>query len=121
MIRLMVGLVFLSEGAQKFLLSEELGVGRFRKLGIPYPQYTALFVASVECICAILLLAGIRVRAAVWPLFGVMAGAIYFTKVPVLLNEGFWRFAHDTRTDYCMVCGLVYLTASYWHRGQNRH
>jgi uncharacterized membrane protein YphA (DoxX/SURF4 family) len=36
-IRLLVGLVFLSEGIQKFLFPEALGVGRFTKIGIPAP------------------------------------------------------------------------------------
>ena len=37
LIRLLVGLVFLSEGIQKFLFPEALGVGRFVKIGIPAP------------------------------------------------------------------------------------
>ncbi len=118
-IRIMVGTVFLSEGAQKFLFPEELGGGRFAKLGLPYPGYLGYFVATLEILCALLIIAGIRVRAAVWPLFGVMAGAIYLTKYPILMNEGVWKLAHEARTDFCMVCGLLYLTHSYWRRGAN--
>ncbi len=33
LIRLVVGLVFLSEGIQKFLYADQLGVGRFAKIG----------------------------------------------------------------------------------------
>jgi putative oxidoreductase len=44
LIRVMVGWVFLSEGIQKFLFPEALGVGRFIKIGIPAPHYFAPFV-----------------------------------------------------------------------------
>lgn len=118
-IRIMVGAVFASEGVQKFLFPAELGPGRFAKLGIPYSEQVGYIVAGIEVICALLILAGIRVRAAVWPLFGVMAGAIYFTKVPVFMNQGLWAAAHDSRADFCMVCGLVYLAGAYWKRGAN--
>jgi putative oxidoreductase len=35
LIRILVGWVFLSEGVQKFLFPDALGVGRFVKIGIP--------------------------------------------------------------------------------------
>ena len=34
-IRLMVGAVFLSEGLQKFMFPDQLGAGRFAKIGLP--------------------------------------------------------------------------------------
>src|ERR1017187_3222110 len=37
MIRILAGAVFFSEGIQKFLFSDTLGVGRFAKVGIPEP------------------------------------------------------------------------------------
>jgi putative oxidoreductase len=48
LIRFLVGWVFLSEGIQKFLFPDTLGVGRFVKIGIPWPQTTAPFVGTVE-------------------------------------------------------------------------
>jgi len=39
LVRLVVGLVFLSEGIQKFLFPDQLGVGRFIKIGIPAPRH----------------------------------------------------------------------------------
>jgi uncharacterized membrane protein YphA (DoxX/SURF4 family) len=39
LIRVLVGWVFLSEGIQKFLFPDSLGVGRFVKTGIPRPQF----------------------------------------------------------------------------------
>lgn len=41
LIRLMVGLVFLSEGIQKFLFPDANGVGRFTKIGLPEPEVLA--------------------------------------------------------------------------------
>ena len=37
LIRILVGWVFLSEGIQKFIFPDSLGVGRFVKIGIPWP------------------------------------------------------------------------------------
>jgi len=48
LVRLMVGAVFLSEGIQKFLFPNALGVGRFIRLGIPAPHFFAPFVGVVE-------------------------------------------------------------------------
>ncbi len=56
LIRLIVGAVFLSEGIQKFLFPEALGVGRFLKIGIPSPEITAPFVGVVEIICGVCIL-----------------------------------------------------------------
>jgi len=36
-IRIAVALVFLTEGALKFLLPNELGAGRFAAIGLPFP------------------------------------------------------------------------------------
>src|SRR3954469_16990617 len=44
LIRLIVGAVFLSEGIQKFMYPDALGVGRFAKIGIPAPEVMAPFV-----------------------------------------------------------------------------
>jgi hypothetical protein len=41
LIRILVGWVFLSEGIQKFLFPDSLGVGRFVKINIPWPQTMA--------------------------------------------------------------------------------
>jgi uncharacterized membrane protein YphA (DoxX/SURF4 family) len=58
LIRILVGWVFLSEGIQKFLFPDSLGVGRFVKIGIPSPQVMALFVGVVEIVCGSLVLVG---------------------------------------------------------------
>jgi len=43
LIRILAGAVFFSEGIQKFLFSDALGVGRFAKIGIPEPATMAPF------------------------------------------------------------------------------
>ena len=50
LIRVMVAVVFASEGIQKFLFAEQLGVGRFLRIGIPYPEAMAPFVGVVEIV-----------------------------------------------------------------------
>src|ERR1700682_6348509 len=63
LIRVLVGWVFLSEGVQKFLFPDSLGVGRFVKIGIPWPQVMAPFVGVVEIVCGFLLLMGLSAAA----------------------------------------------------------
>jgi hypothetical protein len=38
LVRVIVGLVFLTEGILKFVLPGELGAGRFAHIGLPYPH-----------------------------------------------------------------------------------
>ena len=109
LIRLMVGAVFLSEGIQKFLFSGELGVGRFAKIGIPAPEFTAPLVGVFEIICGILVIAGLLTRLAAIPLIVIMLTAICTTKLPMLLQKGFWAMAHEARTDWSMLLGSIFL------------
>lgn len=108
-IRLLTGTIFLSEGIQKFLYPADLGVGRFEKLGIIYPSITAPFVGTVEIVCGILLLLGLAIRLAAIPLLITMCVAIVSTKFNVLMGSGFWKFAHEARTDYSMIMSLIFL------------
>lgn len=109
LIRLMVGLVFLSEGIQKFLYPEVRGVGRFIKIGLPEPEFLAYFVASFEIVCGIPIVLGLLTRLAVLPTITIMLVAISTTKLPILMDEGFWQMAHDARTDFAMLLGSIYL------------
>lgn len=109
LVRLLVGAVFLSEGIQKFLFPATLGVGRFIKIGIPYPQFFAPFVGVVEIVCGTLLIIGWCTRMATIPLLVDIVVAIVTTKLPMLYKAGFWSMAHEARTDYCMLLGLVFL------------
>jgi putative oxidoreductase len=109
LIRLLVGLVFLSEGIQKFLFPDANGVGRFIKIGIPHPQFFGPFVGATEIICGSLLIIGLFTRIASVPLLIVILTAIYTTKIPILNAKGFWAAAHEGRADFCMVMGLIFL------------
>lgn len=125
LIRLAVGLVFASEGVQKFLYAEAQGAGRFAKIGIPLPEVTGPFVGGVEIVCGLLVLAGFATRLAALPLVIDMLVAIASTKVPILLGHGYWLFAHtfapkaglwaflhESRTDLSMLlCSLFLVVA----------
>jgi putative oxidoreductase len=108
-IRVMVACVFLSEGIQKFLFSDSLGVGRFIKIGIPFPEIMAPFVGVVEIVCSGFILLGLFTRLASIPLIINMLVAISTTKIPFLLKNGFWAAAHEARTDWSMIFGLLFL------------
>lgn len=109
LIRVIVGAVFLSEGIQKFLFSDVLGIGRFIKIGIPAPEFFAPFVGVVEIIFGFLLLIGLFSRIAAIPLIINISVAIISTKIPILINEGFWKMAHEARTDFSMLFGLIFI------------
>jgi len=107
LIRVLVGWVFASEGIQKFLFPAALGVGRFAKIGIPAPQYSAPFVGVVETVCGLLLIVGLFTSLAAIPLLIDITVAIATTKIPMLLHQGFWAAMHEARTDFCMLLGLI--------------
>jgi len=125
-IRLMVGAVFLSEGIQKFLFPADVGAGRFERIGIPSPELIAPFVGCFEIVCGALLLLGLFTRFAAVPLIIIMLTAIATTKIPILLDQGFWKMAHEARTDWSMLLGAMFLLVvgggrwsldSWWSKG----
>src|SRR6266496_624346 len=109
LIRLIVGAVFLSEGIQKFLFANDLGVGRFVKIGIPAPQIMAPFVGIIEIVCGTLIILGLLTRLATIPLIIDMLVAIATTKIPILMKSGFWAMAHEARVDYAMLLSATFL------------
>ncbi|GAC1430519.1 MAG: DoxX family protein [Terriglobales bacterium] len=109
LVRVLVGWVFLSEGIQKFLFPDSLGVGRFVKIGIPWPQVMAPFVGVVEIVCGTLLLIGFLTRLAAVPLLIDICVALYSTKIATFAKNGFWGTLHEARTDVSMLLGLVFL------------
>lgn len=121
-IRWQVGWVFLVEGILKFLLPDELGSGRFASIGIPAPEIMGPFVGTVEIVCGLLLIAGLRTRLAALLLLIDISVAILSTKIPIWLGHGYWHFAlpklkhygflsmlHEARTDFSMLLGLMVL------------
>jgi putative oxidoreductase len=107
LLRLMVGWVFLSEGLQKFLFPGALGAGRFAKIGIPLPHFTAPFVGLIEILCGAMLIFGIATLYAVIPLLIDIGVALATTKWPLVHKEGWWAAMHEGRTDFCMLLGLI--------------
>lgn len=108
-IRLMVGAVFLSEGIQKFLFADTLGAGRFAKMGLPNPEFLAPFTGFFEILCGTLVLVGLFTRLAAVPLFIIISVAIITTKAQLLSANGFWSMLHDSRTDWAMLLGTIFL------------
>jgi uncharacterized membrane protein YphA (DoxX/SURF4 family) len=122
LVRLLVGGVFLSEGIQKFLFVNELGAGRFARIGIPMPDVMGPFVGGVEVAAGLLVIIGLLTRLAAFSLWLDISVAIISTKLPILLGHGFWLFSlpklpsygfwsmmHESRTDLCMWLGCLFL------------
>ncbi len=120
LLRLMVGTVFLSEGIQKFLFPADLGVGRFTRIGIPFPQITAPFVGAVEIAGGLLVIVGVFELYAAAALLVDISVALVSTKLPILLGRavgpfallklpayGLWSALHEARTDWCMLLGCL--------------
>jgi putative oxidoreductase len=120
LIRIVVGLVFLTEGILKFAEPGEFGVGRFAHIGLPWPHLLAPFVAVIEIVAGAALILGIYAGDAALLLLIVILTAICTTKIPILLGHRFGRFdaphlsryglltfLHESRTDLCMLAGCV--------------
>jgi uncharacterized membrane protein YphA (DoxX/SURF4 family) len=113
LIRLAVGLVFFTQGILKFT-DQHMGVIRFARIGFPWPALTAHFVGTFEIVCGLLVVVGLFTRLATVPLLIVITTAIFSTKIPELLRpgQGFWFMVSDARTDFSMLCGLLFLLMS---------
>lgn len=122
LVRIAVGVIFASEGIQKFLFPGAIGAGRFAKIGIPAAEVMGPFVGTVEIVCGSLILAGLITRLAAVPLILTMLVAIASTKVPILLGHGYlffsgpsiakhglWSMLHEARTDLSMLLGSSFL------------
>jgi putative oxidoreductase len=120
LIRIVVGLVFLTEGILKFMLPGELGSGRFAHIGLPLPHILAPFVGVVEILAGAALILGLYAGDAAALLLIVILVAIATTKIPILLGHHFGRFEppklnhygllsflHESRTDLCMFFGCA--------------
>src|ERR1700684_335402 len=119
-IRLMAGTVFFWEGILKFVYVNQ-GVGRFTKLGMPFPQFTAGFVGWLEIVGGLMLLFGLMTRLIAVPFIIEMIVAILSTKIslylgtsplplpPALPKVGFWAVMHETRSDYAQILTSIFL------------
>ena len=122
LIRVLVGVVFLAEGVQKFLFPADLGAGRFTRIGIPYPEIMAPFVGGAEIVCGALIILGLLTRLGALVMLINISVAIVSTKLPILLGQpvgsfslaklaryGFWSAIHEARTDLSMWLGSLFL------------
>jgi putative oxidoreductase len=111
--RLAVGLIFVTQGLLKYL-DPNMGVNRFTRIGFPHPAFTAHFVGAFEMVCGVLVLIGLWTRLAAVPLLVVICTAIATTKIPELFraSQGFWFMVSDARTDFAMLCSLLFLLAA---------
>lgn len=109
LIRFLIALVFVGEGIQKFLFPQVLGVGRFVKIGIPAPEIMAPFVGTVEIVGGLLVLLGLFTRFAAFALTINISVAIITTKIPMLFKDGIWPMLHESRVDFSMFLGCIFL------------
>jgi len=110
LIRIAVGLIFFTQGILKYT-DLNMGVNRFTRIGFPHPAFTAHFVGFFEIVCGVLILLGVFTRLAAVPLLVVISTAIVTTKIPELFrsNQGLWFMVSDARTDFAMLCCLLFL------------
>jgi uncharacterized membrane protein YphA (DoxX/SURF4 family) len=135
LVRMMVGLVFLLEGALKYLRPEDVGAGHFAAIGLPFPEILAPMVGGIEIGCGAAILLNFFAGDAALALLVVIVTALVSTKLPILLgrpigpftmeklnNYGWLSFFHQARTDFCMVFGLLaVMIDSGMHLGRKRH
>ena len=119
-LRLMAGGVFLWEGILKFVYVNQ-GVGRFTKLGMPFPHLTANFVGCLEIVGGLLLLSGLMTRLISIPFIIEMIVAILSTKISLYLGTsplplppsppqfGMWAVLHEVRSEYAQLLTTAFL------------
>jgi uncharacterized membrane protein YphA (DoxX/SURF4 family) len=119
-IRLLAGGVFFWEGILKFVYTNQ-GVGRFTKLGFPFPETTAHFVATIEIVGGLFLIFGLLTRIAALYFICQMIVAVLSTKVslyfgtsplplpPAPPTVGIWAVLHEIRSDYSQILTCVFL------------
>jgi putative oxidoreductase len=120
LLRMMAGSVFLWEGILKFVYTNQ-GMGRFTKLGFPFPQATATFDGVLEIVGGLLLITGFLTRLIAIPFVIEMLVAMLSTKIPLYLGTsplplppvppqtGFWAVLHEVRSEYAQLLTTLFL------------
>src|SRR5262245_10430584 len=120
LIRWMAGGVFVWEGILKFVYTNQ-GLGRFTKIGIPFPHFSAPAIAVFEIAGGLLLLAGLGTRLVSIPFVAEMLVAMATTKIALFLGTsplplppappqvGIWAVLHDIRSDYAQLMRVLFL------------
>jgi len=116
----MAGGVFFWEGILKFVYANQ-GVGRFTKLGMPFPHFTAHFIGGLEVVGGLLLLSGLLTRLIAIPFIIEMIVAILSTKISLYLGTsplplppappqiGIWAVLHEVRSEYAQLFTSAFL------------
>jgi uncharacterized membrane protein YphA (DoxX/SURF4 family) len=121
LVRIIVGIVFLTEGILKFTLSDELGAGRLAHIGLPMPHLLAPVVGIVEIASGAAVILNIYTGEAAVLLLCVIVTALITTKLPILLGHsiggfgvpksvahtGLLGFLHEARLDLAMLFSLI--------------
>ncbi len=119
-LRLMAGGVFFWEGILKFVYTNQ-GIGRFTKLGIPYPHIAANFIGGLEIVGGLLFISGLATRLIAIPFVIEMIVAILTTKISIFLGTsplplppappkiGPWAVLHEIRSDYAQIVTSFFL------------
>jgi putative oxidoreductase len=119
-LRVMAGGVFFWEGILKFVYANQ-GVGRFMKLGMPIPHFTADFVGVLEIGGGLLLLFGFLTRCIAIPFIVEMIVAMLSTKISLYFGTsplprppappqlGMWAVLHEVRSEYAQALVVAFL------------
>ena len=120
LLRLMAGGVFFWEGILKFVFANQ-GVGRFTKLGFPFPELTANFVGIGEITLGFLLVFGLFTRFITFYFIIQMIVAVLSTKPSIFMGTnplppppappitGFWAVLHEIRSDYAQIMTSAFM------------
>src|SRR5258708_39536032 len=119
-IRLMARSVFFWEGILKFVYVNQ-GVGRFTKLGFPFPETTAHIIATGEIIGGLLLIFGLFTRITAFYFIIQMIVAVLSTKIDLYFGTsplplppappkiGIWAVLHAILSDYAQILTCLFL------------
>jgi uncharacterized membrane protein YphA (DoxX/SURF4 family) len=120
LLRILVGSIFFWEGVLKFVYANQ-GVGRFTKLGLPFPEFSSSLIAGFEIVGGLLIVLGLFSRITSLAFVLEMLVAIWMTKLvlfsgvsPLPLPQvppkiGGWAFLHEVRTDYALLVVSLFI------------
>lgn len=105
--RVVLGIVFIAHGWQKFTKGMEATAQGFESMGIPAPTLSAYFTVAAELIGGSMLILGALLPLAGLALAGVMLGAMFF----VHLDGGF--FSRDGGYEYVLLLAAVSIAIGF--------
>lgn len=134
LVRVIVAVVFITEGILKLVYPSEYGAGRFAHIGIPYPYVLGPLVGIVEIAAGAAVLANFYAGDAAILLLAVILTALVTTKMPILMGRslgpfalpknigryGILGFLHESRTDLAMLFSLVAIAIDSGVRGSRQ-